>query len=281
MSRSIESSPVAARLFVVGTPRSGTTLLQSMLAAHPDIHSLPETHFFARSVPRGRVKRALGLVGQEQRAFARERLADLGCSDQGGWRFASWARAFQRHLDRQTVQEGKRVWLEKTPQHLHRIDWISATIDSPRFVHMLRNGQDVVASMYEVTHKHPDVWGGARSIGACVERWLGDVALSLAYRGQAGHLLVSYERLVADPAAVLTAICDLARLPYSEAMIAGYREAYRERVAEAGAEWTAGVDGKLAAPSSRKFDVVLDEAQRRQVTAAIEDAGYADIATLV
>jgi hypothetical protein len=33
------------RLFLVGCPRSGTTLLQSLLAAHPQIASFPESHF--------------------------------------------------------------------------------------------------------------------------------------------------------------------------------------------------------------------------------------------
>src|SRR5271167_4804558 len=39
---------IAGRLFVVGCPRSGTTLLQSLLAAHPSVHSFPETAVFGR-----------------------------------------------------------------------------------------------------------------------------------------------------------------------------------------------------------------------------------------
>lgn len=37
-----------AELFIVGVGRSGTSLLQSMLAAHPEIAMLPETGFFRR-----------------------------------------------------------------------------------------------------------------------------------------------------------------------------------------------------------------------------------------
>ena len=32
--------------FLVGCPRSGTTLLQSLIASHPQVYSLPETNFF-------------------------------------------------------------------------------------------------------------------------------------------------------------------------------------------------------------------------------------------
>src|SRR5258706_12754544 len=39
---------VGSRLFVVGCARSGTTLLQSFLAAHPAVLSFPETAVFGR-----------------------------------------------------------------------------------------------------------------------------------------------------------------------------------------------------------------------------------------
>ena len=33
-------------IFIVGYPRSGTTLLQSLLATQENVYSMPETHFF-------------------------------------------------------------------------------------------------------------------------------------------------------------------------------------------------------------------------------------------
>ena len=39
-------------IFIVGVGRSGTSLLQSMLHAHPYISFLPETHFFRHYVAR-------------------------------------------------------------------------------------------------------------------------------------------------------------------------------------------------------------------------------------
>src|SRR5271165_5902703 len=38
---------MAGRLFIVGCARSGTTLLQSLLAAHPTVLSFPETVVFS------------------------------------------------------------------------------------------------------------------------------------------------------------------------------------------------------------------------------------------
>jgi hypothetical protein len=34
-------------IFIVGYPRSGTTLLQALLASHPGVYTFPETHYFS------------------------------------------------------------------------------------------------------------------------------------------------------------------------------------------------------------------------------------------
>ena len=40
---------IQKRIFIVGCPRSGTTLLQSLLLKHNEITSFPESHFFSRT----------------------------------------------------------------------------------------------------------------------------------------------------------------------------------------------------------------------------------------
>jgi len=55
------------RIFLVGCPRSGTTLLQSMLARHDRVFTFPESHLFARSVPSGGLFRMAGLAGRHAR----------------------------------------------------------------------------------------------------------------------------------------------------------------------------------------------------------------------
>lgn len=57
------------QIFLVGCPRSGTTLSQSILAAHPQIASIPESHIFrillSHQTPR---RRKLGLVSSKTRS---------------------------------------------------------------------------------------------------------------------------------------------------------------------------------------------------------------------
>ena len=55
------------RLFVVGCPRSGTTLLQCLLGAHSQIISLPETAYFADLISGQRSRRLLGIASPAQK----------------------------------------------------------------------------------------------------------------------------------------------------------------------------------------------------------------------
>ncbi len=48
MSDRDPSAPLSVFPFVVGCPRSGTTLLQTMLDCHPDLAVPPESHFIPR-----------------------------------------------------------------------------------------------------------------------------------------------------------------------------------------------------------------------------------------
>ena len=62
------------RLMIVGCPRSGTTLLQSILSAHNDVFSLPETHFYPQLCSSSPFSRYLGISTRA----ARNNLIEIG-----------------------------------------------------------------------------------------------------------------------------------------------------------------------------------------------------------
>ncbi len=263
-------------LFVVGCPRSGTTLLQSMLAAHPQVISFPESHFFNRLISARPWMRKLGLASRMARprfrAFLREIHHEELC------RLLPWyaltmrqyVRAFVAALNQIAVQAGARYWLEKTPGHLHYIPFIEQWMPDARFIHILRDGRDVVASLYEVTHRHPEIWGGPRDIETCISRWQQDVRLSLRYRGKAGHFFVRYEALVDDPRPVLEAICAFLQLPFDEAMLSEYTSAADELLAE-GESWKANVRGALQPRRGQKFRSLFTEAEQRYIAQRVAE----------
>ncbi|MFX1603961.1 MAG: sulfotransferase, partial [Promethearchaeota archaeon] len=200
---SLESG-ITKRIFLVGAARSGTTLLQSMIAAHSQVHSFPETHFFTL-VPRSGKKQYIVPLGERQREKVKMFLEEVERADlirllpRATYSKKKWARGLIHILDELTVQSGYHMWLEKTPMHLYYIDLITEVAPDTQFIHMIRNGQDVVASTYDATRKYPEEWGGSRSIDHCLGRCTNDVELSLKYLGQSGHVFIRYEELVSSP----------------------------------------------------------------------------------
>lgn len=263
------------RVFVVGCPRSGTTLLQSMLAAHPETCSFPETHFFSRVC--GGVAQGLGFssMRNRERAVANRFLEKVDRQDLiehlPRWhpRLRPYKEAFISILDQLARDAGASRWVEKTPMHLHFIQDIETVAPDARFLHILRNGEDVIASLYQVTSKYPEAWGGERDLDRCIDRWVGDVRRSLVLAEQDNHLLVRYEELIDRPADVLQSVCDRLGANFDPAMVARYEGAAPNVVTE-DEEWKASVTKPLSKPSRRKFDEYLDEAERQRVRTRLE-----------
>jgi hypothetical protein len=183
------------RIFLVGTPRSGTTLIQSTLAAHPDVHSLPETHFFALATPRTTVGRLLGLARPK---FALQS-ARAGGQAWPTWRLGPHVRNFLKALDEEAQQAGASVWLEKTPQHLKYVEVIERQVPSPRYIHVLRHAGATAASLRDVSNRFPLEWHHARNFEECLDRWELDVETSARYGDHPRHAFVRYEDFVERP----------------------------------------------------------------------------------
>lgn len=265
-----EAGRIRARVFLVGCARSGTTLLQSLLAGHPQVASYPESHFFPSTIHTSRWCRKLRLASPSAaprfRAFLREAGLDRRgyTAPRGALLVPRYVRALLRTLDRASLETGRPVWLEKTPQHLHYVDEIERLVPGARFVHLVRNGADVVASLYEVTHAHPERWGGESDVDTCVERWLGDVAITRRHLGRPGHTVVRYESLVRDPASVLRGLCDFLGLAWDPAALERRREAAGALVLE-WESWKAGAAEEIRAGGSGKFERLFGEERRRAI----------------
>ena len=238
------------RVFVVGCPRSGTTLVQAMLASHPDVFSFPETHFFMKL--RGRFAGHPGWVAsprpawRELKTLARSLRVDR-VVPLSRWRLGFLARAYEsaffRVVDEACVQAGRKVWVEKSPVHLHFMEEIASTMPETQFIHVLRNGRRVVSSFYRLCLADPgwvrQVLPGDpdqnlrsdatdhRVLDAVVDRWNRDVSISAAAAGRRGHTITSLERLVAHPETELERISRALGLPFREEMLE-YRTAARD-----------------------------------------------------
>ncbi len=271
---------IPIRAFLVGAPRSGTTLLQSMLAAHPSLTSYPETHFFNYYTTDSRWERLTAPFHRELRDWMSTYFDRL---DRPGWQraFARWhplrrtyARLFVQALDHLAVQRGVDAWLEKTPSHLERIEVIEQHLSTPKFVHIVRNGADVVASLHAVTHGHPERWGGMISLDQCIERWIRSVRLTERYRGSPNHAIVSYERLVADPEPRFRRLFTHIGLDPDVSVLDRYTETAPSFIKE-GEDWKAPATSELEDRTGQRFQSRFRPHERRYILdrldAAVDD----------
>ena len=204
------------RIFVVGCPRSGTTIVQAMLSRHPDVFSLHETWFFEallgdmeyrwrdrgarrhqRWYHRAGVAHAAGrrhLRELEQAYLSPRRRRPVP------WRWNACVRRFARLLDTAAAERQRTHWIEKSPGHLLFIDEILACIPDARFVHVLRNGLDVVASVVDADLRL-ETGGFHGGVAQWARRWNHAMALHRQYLDDPSHHFLSLEDLTGNTAA--------------------------------------------------------------------------------
>ncbi len=138
--------------FVVGVPRSGTTLLRLMLDAHSELAIPPETHFIPKLIK----------LCEKGSGDMRENALELITNHRRWPDFEISAEDLAERLDRASkldatavvrsfyetyaAAQGKTRWGEKTPQYLRMMGRIARTLPEARFVHIVRDGRDVALS---------------------------------------------------------------------------------------------------------------------------------------
>lgn len=258
------------RIFLVGSPRSGTTLYQRLVAGHPSLTTFPESHFFHHLCGESRLRRVFRLArsGAVRRRLVsfleecgepryRERVAACTARSFGGW-----TELYVEILDDIAKSRGAEGWVEKTPMHLHYVHLIERYVDDPRLLHIVRPGEEVVASVRRVTTSHPEAWGGERSVEECVDRWLFDVEQHRKHVGAPGHSFVLYEELVRDPARALRDTCDFLGLSFSESMLGS---GPRDGIIRPDEPWKEASRRSVSPDERRSAEEALDESELRYV----------------
>ncbi len=263
------------RIFLVGVARSGTTLLQALLAAHPDIASFPESHIFQGVRAHDRWRRRLGLAGTRARfVFEGWLCYKLGRPDlapEYGWstvRVRDYVRRFLDVADRLAAEQGRGAWLEKSPGHLRCVPLIRAHVPDARVISIVRHGPDQVASLYHVGQRYKSFWARFE-LERCVEVWNRGRRIVRGLEGEPWHHGVRYERLVREPEAVLRELCAFLELPYRAEMLTGMAEASRE-VVTLREGWKSGVGRGVIRNTPSRFGEVFDAEQQAWVLAHLD-----------
>lgn len=200
-------------IFIVGAPRSGTTLLQYMVRAHPRI-SLPtgESHFF---IPLLRNADRFGDLSQQENVRAAldamyRQSADFLDTDLHGLRFDAAALAKELHqegrctmpalitglFEKNAAGEGKARWGDKTPYYVLHMIKLKQYFPDAQFVHLIRDGRDVALSLFDRQHDF-----GVYNTYFAAKYWQQYVEVGREQGRQLGserYLELRYEDLIVD-----------------------------------------------------------------------------------
>ena len=247
-----------APVFVVGVGRSGTSLVQSMLAAHSHLAFPPETQFVRRYVGRRRLARCharggVAAVRAMLEADSRVRRLQLDLEEvlaryRRGAPFSE-ADLYETLLTCYARTRRKPRVGDKDPRCVEYLPLLARHWPSAHVVHVIRDPRDVLAS------KKRAAWSRRRSPVTHV--FVNRVHLRAGRR--AGPLLfgpryheVVYEALLADPETVLRRLAKRIEVPYEEAMLR-FGDAARSLVSDEELAWKRETLGPLLATNSGKW----------------------------
>ena len=243
--------------FIVGVPRSGTTLLRLMLDAHSELAIPPETHFlpklFKACEGEGDARaRVLELLSTHRRWPDFELSVDEVAEHLGGDGPLDAGDAARAFYEAYAAKQGKPRWGEKTPQYVKVMGRIAAALPEARFIHLIRDGRAVALSLMEVS------WGPS-TVAEAAELW---VELIGSARRKAARLPyyveLRYEDLIADPELVVRRACELAELEFEPAMLE-YHGAAGQRMSAVARDFQPGGGPEVSAEERARQHSLVSE----------------------
>lgn len=251
-------------VFIVGAPRSGTTLLAAMFGAHPLYAAGPETQFFIKIAPHDLLRApqdpawpAEALRRIQQLHTAGQSTLDLFETDIARVeaflksREPSVAAMLEALVVPFSQARGKPGWVEKTPNHLEKLELIRAAFPDARIVRIVRDPRDAAPS----TARLPAFSDSIIANAYLWREWFDQSERVLAHDELSATL--RYEDLVAAPAQQLEALCQAIQVPYSNAML-DYQSAARD-VSSKAETWKKQVSSALDASRSFAWKKTMDE----------------------
>jgi hypothetical protein len=239
---------------IVGSPRSGTTMLRLMLDAHSELAIPPETGFLAISEKlRGRGDRLRekffhAIINYPQQIPS---WPDFEIPEGSFWHALTQITPF-------TISEGYRAfyrlyaarwrkprWGDKTPIYCRSMNVIRRVLPESRFIHIIRDGRDVALSLRRMW------FSPGWEIETQASYWRDCVlAARRAGVGRDDYIEVHYEDLVLNTREVLERVCGHAALTFEDAMLDYYKQA-RERLKEH--KGRSPADGRPALTQQQRF----------------------------
>lgn len=242
-------------IFVVGFPRSGTTLLQSLLATQEGLYSLPETHYFSTisnaietdtndNIERAclnevfaRIKQMMGLE------FPRSVANEIACLAEE--KKLSYKQFFEMIVFHYLYEQADNCcstefrWIEKTPVHFYKLDRILSLYPAAKFVAIVRDPLPTINSHKKLTAQRKE------SLPVVAFRWnqMTRIIGSFAEQNPDRIRVLRYEDLVGNVEEEMKTLCDFLGIEISLELLKRYQDEGRKLILP-WEEWKSDVKAK-------------------------------------
>ncbi len=193
--------PTNKPIFIVGMPRSGTTLTEQIFAAHSDVHGAGELEYMARTMRHGQM-----MAGQPGAVSAYKNLS------KEAWRILGH---FYLKLAQQKNPVASRI-VDKMPHNYEQLGLIALTMPNAKIVHIKRQAPDTCLSCfmhdfnefhsYNRNLKHAGLY--YRQYERLMDHWNAVLPINI--------FNLKYEDLVSDPETTIRKMLDFAELEWDE-----------------------------------------------------------------
>ncbi len=206
-------SACARPIFIVGTHRSGTSLLRRIIDSHPHIACPPETYFlkhYSAMLDDPNTFQGLAAMGFD------EDQALIGMRHVMGY--------FHEHY---RLAQGKVRWADKTPQYVYCLPLLKRVFHpGAQFVFIFRHPMDVAFSLWKRKWQLSDAGRPMSSVADFCEfvRTSVDHQLHFLSGNPSSTYTMFYDRLVDDPEPELRALCSFLEEPYEPGMLTHWRQ---------------------------------------------------------
>lgn len=277
-------------LFILGNPRSGTSLLRSLLNAHPDLCIPPECGFLLWLYPHWKDAQ---WTAQNRHAFAAsvhasrkfetwdieqdELVKALNCQDIGSYADAASC-IYQAYAS--TRGHADSIWGDKNNYYIAHVARLKQIFPGARFVHIVRDVRDVACSYRELGHKtitsiyQPSLESNCAAIA---EEWRSNNESAQLHLLGTDHIRIRYEDLVTQTEKTINSVFDLLCIDQLEGTTPDLHVANLDEPIEF-LQWKSKLKGPVDAGSVGRFkrDLAPEAIQEIEVIAGslLTEYGY-------